>query len=141
LQDLNSQQCGRGYNQPAGGHRICIRWLIVTASILGAGVLGGVIVGCVSSSLHFSSWGLDTYIEVNRVSHLTLFVLRCTNAWCSRFWSRPFPWFVSAGQGTIEFTVRVAIPERERARGQEVEDVNQSPRLEGRTEDERLVEV
>jgi hypothetical protein len=65
-----------------------------------------------------------------------LFVLRCMNAWRSRFWSRPFPWFLSAGQVAIEFNIRVLRPDGERLTG-----VEQNARLEANTEDERLVEV
>jgi len=71
-----------------------------------------------------------------RISHLTLLVLRCMNAWRSRFWSRPFPWFVRAGQVVIEFNFRVMRPDGEMTR-----DGNQSARLEESAEDERLVEV
>ncbi len=67
---------------------------------------------------------------------MTLLVLRSMNAWRSRFWERPFPWFVQAGQVSIEFNMRVLRPDGEETRGG-----NQSARVEGIAENERLVEV
>jgi hypothetical protein len=72
----------------------------------------------------------------DRISHLVLLVMRCMNAWRSRFWSRPFPWLVPAGGLAIEFNVRVSRPDGEATRVG-----NQSARLEDSTENERLVEV
>lgn len=71
-----------------------------------------------------------------RVSHLSLLVLRCMNAWRSRFWERPFPWCVPAGGVAIEFSFRVLKPDGERMMGG-----NQSAIVEGSAGNERLVEV
>ena len=64
-----------------------------------------------------------------RCAHLNLLVLRCRNLWRSRFWERQF---LPAGGVTIEFNLRAL---RVDGAG------DRSARIEGRTEDERLVEV
>jgi hypothetical protein len=74
--------------------------------------------------------------QAYRISHLILLVIRCKNAWRSRFWSRPFPWIVPASGLAIEFNVRVSRPDGEATRVG-----NQSARLEDSAENERLVEV
>lgn len=74
-----------------------------------------------------------------------MFLLRCMNAWRSRFWARPFPWFASlpAGQVAFEFAVRVVKADGESDRGGDLRSGDQSARVEeGRDpEVETLVEV
>jgi hypothetical protein len=46
-------RCGRDYYGPGDEERSCIGWLIAAGCLVGAGILGGAVVGWVSFALQF----------------------------------------------------------------------------------------